>query len=148
MTKPSTINSRDPKYMNVHQWLIRKYGRAQRCENESQHIGRNYQWANVTGEYEKEVKNFKQLCRSCHAKLDMTEYCREQTRKRMIGNTNCRKPVSQQTKEGRELRRFVSLEEASKEVGVVRTAISNCLTGRSNSAAGSKWVYLNEGRTN
>ncbi len=37
--------------------------------------------------------------------------------------------------------KFDSLKEASKKIGVVRTAIGNCLNGRSSNSGGYRWFY-------
>lgn len=134
--KPSKINNRDPNYMGVHQWVKRHYGSASKCENG--HEAKTYQWANITGIYERDIANFKQLCRSCHAKLDMTNYSRKVSAEKLKGNTYRRKAVSQY-KNGKKLRTYPTLGDAAAKVGVVRSAISNALTGRSRSAGGYEW---------
>lgn len=127
------------KYMSTHSWIARHYGRANSCSNNPQHTGPNFQWANVTGVYEKDVDNFKQLCRSCHAKLDMTEHSRRVSKEKAINNSYASKPVVQMTKDDIVVRQYSSLTEASKSVGVRRSAISNCLIGYSMTSGGFKW---------
>jgi hypothetical protein len=67
-------------YIALHQWLYRNYGVPDKCEikncvypkqGSSYLITRpTFQWANVTGVYSRERKNWKMMCRSCHAKFD------------------------------------------------------------------------------
>lgn len=58
-------------YSSVHKWIVRWYGKATKCENpDCPKKSKVFDWANLTGIYEKNIKHFKQLCRACHAKLD------------------------------------------------------------------------------
>ena len=139
-TESSTkVDTRDANYMAVHQWLIRNYGSADHCSNDVNHTEYIFQWANVTGVYERDVKNFRQLCRSCHCKLDYSEYQREFHRKRMTGNTHNRVGIEQYTKDGKLLKTYPSFGIAAKRLGISRSAISNAVTGRSKIAGGYKW---------
>jgi hypothetical protein len=51
--------------------------------------------------------------------------------------------VIQLTKEGKELKEYKSIIEASRQTGILNSSISNCLSKRSKSAGGYKWVYKN-----
>jgi len=57
----------------IHQWLRRKFGRAEVCENPvCEGVSANFDWALKTGKnYELIRSNFIQLCRSCHRKYDI-----------------------------------------------------------------------------
>lgn len=57
------------KYFSLHTWMKRTYGLASICENNNTHIGR-FQWANISGKYKRERKDFKMLCVSCHRLFD------------------------------------------------------------------------------
>ena len=127
-------------YNSAHLWLYRTHGKASYCSNDVSHTG-TFQWANITGVYEKDLSNFTQLCRSCHAKLDTSDYQRELSAERLKGNTYRRKTIHQYTLDGQLVDKYPSLTHAAHKVGIVRTAISNCLTGRSKKAAGYKWQY-------
>lgn len=62
-------------YDNVHHWLVRHYGKANKCENPicSYSNPKIYQWALRFGkEYIKDRNNFWMLCPSCHIKIDAT----------------------------------------------------------------------------
>jgi hypothetical protein len=59
------------KYSSVHKWVVRWFGRADLCENKNcNKKSKTFDWACITGVYEKDINNFKKLCRSCHVKLD------------------------------------------------------------------------------
>jgi hypothetical protein len=51
--------------------------------------------------------------------------------------------VIQLTKEGKELKEYKSIIEASRQIGILNSSITNCLSKRSKSAGGYKWVYKN-----
>ena len=82
-------------YSAIHHWLKKKYGMATKCES-LKCIGKsnNFQWAKRADKpYDFKRSYFKQLCRSCHAKQDVTD----QTRLRMrevnprTKQTHCRR---------------------------------------------------------
>lgn len=76
-------NENNPSYRAVHQWLYQTYGNANKCENPNCIYPRKdrrgnmmvkpkqYQWANITGVYSRDIRNFKQLCSSCHKLFDL-----------------------------------------------------------------------------
>lgn len=63
-----------PSYSAIHQWIVRWYGKPMQCE----HCGiveqktRRMHWANVSGEYKRDISDWKRLCVVCHARLDKT----------------------------------------------------------------------------
>lgn len=74
-------------YGALHDWIKNHYGKASKCENNScLHISETYDWANISGKYKREISDWKQLCRSCHKKIDWKPkiYCIR--RHRLEGN--------------------------------------------------------------
>lgn len=63
-------------YRAVHRWLVRVYGRSDICEHCGNRPGLTknnkpkIQWANISGKYLRDRKDWKQLCISCHWKFD------------------------------------------------------------------------------
>lgn len=62
----------EAKYSTVHNWISSKYGKPKKCQNCN---GKNaksnyYDWANITGVYDRNIKNYIRLCRSCHISHD------------------------------------------------------------------------------
>lgn len=55
----------------LHKWLSRHYGRAFKCENiRCKKPSRLFDWANISGKYLRDRKDFIQLCRKCHIRFD------------------------------------------------------------------------------
>jgi hypothetical protein len=66
-------------YTALHDWVRGKLGKANKCENKlCLGVSKTYDWANISGEYKRDLKDWQQLCRSCHLKMDWRpkEFCR------------------------------------------------------------------------
>jgi hypothetical protein len=63
-------------YGGVHRWIRNKRGRADKCEKcgaisgLTKHGRNNIQYANLSGEYKRNITDWIALCISCHSKLD------------------------------------------------------------------------------
>lgn len=76
------------KYINIHLWLKRKYGKANHCSFCSKPAKR-FDWALKKGfKYDYDVNSFIQLCPSCHINYDMTEKRRNNCSRAQKGNTH------------------------------------------------------------
>jgi hypothetical protein len=54
-------------YFLKHAWIRKHYGKANHCKNpDCKHISKQFDWANISGKYLREISDYKQLCRSCH----------------------------------------------------------------------------------
>ena len=85
------INMVDSKeYRKIHHWLTNTYGKVSLCENkECPHKSKNFGWAKIRGkEYEYKRENYLMLCRSCHAKYDVTEETLKKARNSRL-KTHC-----------------------------------------------------------
>ena len=62
-------------YVAVHLWLHKKYGKATRCENPNcKKISKKFEYSQLKGRpCDKDIKNFWQLCKSCHSYYDIKE---------------------------------------------------------------------------
>ena len=59
------------EYRMLHYWVEKQLGKPKRCEEcLMDDPSRRYDWANISGEYRRDVADWKRLCRSCHAKMD------------------------------------------------------------------------------
>lgn len=63
------------QYNNVHNWLKREFGYANKCENYNCLGGsKTFQWAKIRNKkYIKDRDNFMMLCKSCHALYDLNK---------------------------------------------------------------------------
>jgi hypothetical protein len=57
-------------YITQHQWIARNYGKASKCVECGTKKSKRYHWANISGNYQRDVKDYKQLCVSCHIKFN------------------------------------------------------------------------------
>ena len=85
--------SNSSEYDRIHHWIKKNYGKANRCEAVNcQGKSKVFEWAKKTeAEYDYNRANFMMLCRSCHAKMDVTAETREKMRAIQMGNKNARK---------------------------------------------------------
>jgi hypothetical protein len=51
-------------YYALHIWLSRNFGKASKCANG--HIAKIYHWANISGEYKRDISDWHELCQSCN----------------------------------------------------------------------------------
>ena len=58
-------------YHGVHDWLTRQYGQPKKCEScllDDENA--RYEWANTSGKYKRDRKDFMRLCKKCHNDYD------------------------------------------------------------------------------
>lgn len=58
------------KYRALHAWVTRKLGRPKICEVCEITDKKRYEWANISGEYKRELSDFMRLCVPCHKAYD------------------------------------------------------------------------------
>ena len=63
-------------YEAKHMWIVKHYGNASRCENQCSNPAKRYEWANISGTYQRERGDYRELCPSCHRKLDHGMLCK------------------------------------------------------------------------
>lgn len=73
-------------YRAIHLWVQNILGKACKCSNRSCFYPRKnrrgsimlkpikYDWANISGEYKRDLSDWIQLCRSCHMLMDLGGY--------------------------------------------------------------------------
>jgi len=129
------------RYDQIHHWLRKTYGKAYKCE-EPTCMGKSitYQWAlNKSYDYAFNRENFTMLCKSCHAKSDVTDETR-----RKLSNPNkmgAHKPVIGTNDSGGVMYVFKSSYAASKAFKVVPTGVSNNIC-RGTKTKGFKFEYF------
>jgi hypothetical protein len=64
-------------YRGLHIWIDREYGKPHYCEHckRSDLKHRQYNWANISGKYLRDPKDYKRLCVKCHKLYDKTKKC-------------------------------------------------------------------------
>jgi hypothetical protein len=70
-------------YRDIHYWLKKNFGKAERCYNKDcEKKSTVYQWAKIKDKkYVKDRNSFTQLCRSCHSKEDITQETKDKISK-------------------------------------------------------------------
>lgn len=72
-TRPRIVQSGKmtlSEYRMLHYWVERELGKPNKCETCLTEEDRRYMWANLSGEYMKDVTDWRRLCGPCHAALD------------------------------------------------------------------------------
>lgn len=65
------LELRSSEYRRVHIWIERQLGTPSKCVRCSiPSRTTKYHWANISGEYKKDVNDWIRLCPSCHWKMD------------------------------------------------------------------------------
>ncbi len=59
-------------YRTLHNWIVNNFGKADHCEHCGKTDAKRYDWANISGEYKRDISDYIQLCRKCHIKFDET----------------------------------------------------------------------------
>lgn len=62
-------------YVAKHLWISKHLGKADHCEECKldkipEGMKTYFEWANISQKYKRDIKDWKQLCKKCHAKLD------------------------------------------------------------------------------
>lgn len=62
------------QYQYLHQWVASELGKDSLCENCGSTESKYYDWANISGEYRKDLSDWARLCRQCHHLFDNFGY--------------------------------------------------------------------------
>lgn len=58
------------KYSSLHTYLRNHFPKKKVCSFCGTKTAKVYDWANVTGIYDRNIENYRETCRGCHIKLD------------------------------------------------------------------------------
>lgn len=58
------------QYMALHHWVNYHLGKPKFCSNCGSEDKNVYHWANISGDYKRDLTDWKRLCVSCHRFLD------------------------------------------------------------------------------
>ena len=133
-------------YAAIHAWVRRYYGKAYRCEWCEEPSSR-FEWANVSGDYWRDIDDWLQLCTSCHRRFDYTNTPERNAKrsKTLSGKVYPRmeQPVDQYTLDGVFIARHSSMKKASLAVGLSISGVSGVVNGYRPTAGGYKWTRAN-----
>ena len=62
------VRKRIPQYDSIHQYIRYHFEQPKHCQN-CKKI-KKLDWANFTGVYDKDIRNYKAFCRPCHKLID------------------------------------------------------------------------------
>jgi hypothetical protein len=147
--RKATITPNSPEYQRIHRWVVRTLGKAYKCSKDATHQSKRFDWSNISRQYLRNIEDWQQLCRACHRQYDgVTEEGRkkisEANKINSLGNTSHNTPIVGIHKITGKIKYYDSLTSAAKSVDALKTSISNCLAGRSNTAAKHYWHYAKE----
>lgn len=54
------------KYRALHMWVVSRLGKANFCSKDKNHKSSIYDWANISGEYKRDLNDWWSLCRKCN----------------------------------------------------------------------------------
>jgi hypothetical protein len=57
-------------YQALHSWVRRHKGTPHECEKCGTTEPRKYEWANISGEYKRDLSDWIRVCTKCHRKMD------------------------------------------------------------------------------
>lgn len=72
-----TFTGTPTEYRTLHYWVERQLGCPSLCANCGTTNAKRFEWANISGEYKKDVSDWERLCVSCHRLKDGTGLCRK-----------------------------------------------------------------------
>ena len=58
------------QYRALHNWVERRLGKPQKCEECGASEKIRYEWSNISGEYRKDTSDWRRLCVPCHRRID------------------------------------------------------------------------------
>lgn len=61
-------------YGQLHKWVRANLGKPSLCENCLTTSAKIYDWANISGEYLRDLSDWARLCRPCHKLIDNHNY--------------------------------------------------------------------------
>ena len=67
---------KEASYYAKHIWVSYNHGKPTKCEHCGKDglTGRKIHWANISGEYKRDINDWKRLCVPCHSKYDRERY--------------------------------------------------------------------------
>lgn len=57
-------------YIGLHNWVNKEFGKPRTCEHCGTTESKTYDWANISGQYKRDLSDWIRLCRKCHHIFD------------------------------------------------------------------------------
>ena len=72
LSRKTFLTGYNLNYNNIHHWIRYNYGKATKCQNKycPKNLIKRFEWASISKEYKKDIKDYIQLCTSCHRSWD------------------------------------------------------------------------------
>jgi hypothetical protein len=128
------------EYTATHRWVHDTLGKATYCSKDLTHKSKNFEWANVSGEYKREKNDWIQLCQSCHRKRDWTEDQKEILRKRNMGNKYHVRKIMQKDLSGNLIKEWETGRAVAQFLGVCPSTVTNIINSKTKIAGGYIWL--------
>lgn len=68
------VVSKQKGYRGHHSWVQRNFGKANKCDFDTNHQASVYHWSNKSGEYLRERIDWQKLCPKCHWEYDRASH--------------------------------------------------------------------------
>lgn len=65
-----TFKGTNSEYRMLHYWVEKQLGKPSHCVNCETLTAKRYEWANVSGDYLKDISDWERLCTRCHRLID------------------------------------------------------------------------------
>lgn len=63
------------QYVALHMWVKYHKGKPTYCDECGTTEAKRYEWANISGEYKRDLSDYRSLCPSCHRRIDRGNMC-------------------------------------------------------------------------
>lgn len=113
------------RYRALHAWVTRELGRPSKCEDCGAKTLKNFEWANISGNYLRDLKDWKSLCRKCHRAFDFGRIARGE---KIFSHKLTKKDVIQIRKLYKP--RIYSTRNLAREFNVSQKTIWNLINSR------------------
>lgn len=135
--------TRSYTYNAIHKWIHSRLGKATYCSVNPKHKSKRYEWSSISRKYKRDLKDYRQLCLSCHRKYDMTKKIKAKISKTLKGKYygNREKSIAQFIPPDHYIERYDSIIQASRKSGIGYPNIIRALKSQKYTAGGYKWVY-------
>ena len=95
----------EASYGSLHDWVSYHKGNEKKCSQCGEdEPSKRYEWANISGEYKREIDDYIRLCKKCHYHYDgntLSQYQKRKVREKMSNNKSGFKNVCQEKRSGR-----------------------------------------------